>query len=149
MANKKVSELTAITNIQDGDLVEITKYMGAGLGDGGGDYKSYKMTWSALKTFFKYDEIVKIDFAAAGSQLYQVSRYERVESYVHIAGSLPTETLKIANNHYGYIYLDETDADCGDINYFTQVSNATQRVLKLTLSDPGTVYLFVTKNLIP
>lgn len=149
MANKKVSELDPLANIQDGDLIEITKYMGAGIGDGGGDYKSYKMSWADLKAFFKYDEIVKLTFAVAGSQTYQVSRYELVHKYVFLAPSDPNDTIKIENNLNGDVYLPVTTANAGSIDYYTQYVNAAQRILKITLINPGTVYLFVTKNLIP
>lgn len=149
MANTKVSELTAITNIQDGDLVEITKYMGAGLGDGGGDYKSYKMTWAALKTFFKYDEIVKIDFDAAEGINYDAARYELIKGFVYVQTTSINQTIYMDYGVAGEVILPAINATAGTIDKFCPESDAIDRVLYIETSAPGTVYLFVTKNLIP
>jgi len=150
MANTKVSELTAITNIQDGDLVEITKYMGAGLGDGGGDYKSYKMTWAALKAFFKYDEIVKIELEGGIASEYFPARYELVKAFAYIQSVNTSQTILIQQGVPPYeSILPATNATAGNLDLFCTQSNEDDRTLYIEASEDGFIFLFVTKNLIP
>lgn len=149
MANTKVSELTATTNIQDGDLVEITKYMGAGLGDGGGDYKSYKMTWAALKAFFKYDKIVKIELEGGIGLEYYPARYELVKAFAYIQSVSTSQTILIEQGLTYESILPATNATAGNLDLFCTQSNEDDRKLYIEASEDGFVFLFITKNLTP
>lgn len=111
--------------------------------------KNKRWTFNTIKTWLRSDQIVKIDFAAGGSYVYSAARYEMVKGYVRVFGALANETIQIENNFSAEEYVPTTDASCGDFNFYSQASAADVRKLKITLSAAGTVYLFITKSLIP
>lgn len=114
--------------------------------------KNVRWTWNTVLAWLRsnlgYYELTKIVFSGAGSSNYQVSRYEKVIgcTFVQVSG---TDTIKISNNASSEIYIDTTNANSGDINYYSTDSTATNRVLKIELSAAGTVYIHSIKNLIP
>lgn len=145
----KVSGLPPLYNLEDEDLVEVSKYVGVGLGDDGGDYKSYSMTYAIFKQEVAYRELTKIELSEFTlSQTYQVSRFEKIIGYTFVQ-SLSTDTIKITNNATAEVYVDTTDDNARDFTYFSTDSTASNRVLLIELSAEGTVYIHSIKNLIP
>lgn len=145
MANKKVSELDSLSNIQDDDLVEITKYMGTGLGDGGGDYKSYKMTWAHLKAFFKYDEIVTVDNIGDGTAQYIADRWTFISHWVNPYQAM---TLSMTDGNGNVIFSVGNGETAGVIMRTNNESAEITRTYDFLFGeDYGRVYLFITKNL--
>lgn len=112
MANKKVSELDALSNLQNDDLIEITKYMGSGLGDGGGDYKSYKMTMALFKlldTSIKLGSITSSYTTGTTISLTALT----IVNYVVIEVVSGTPTFKIGTTSGGAELMNETEALTG------------------------------------
>lgn len=138
MPNVKVSELEPLYNLQDEDLIEITKYMGEGLGDGGGDFKSYSMTFETFKLFLPQFKVTELTFTAAGSQVYQLDQFEVVKDIVY-KNTVIGGAITVIDTQTTAVILDETTENFNTINHYKRSVNYLQRRLTITVTDACTV----------
>lgn len=113
--------------------------------------KNVRWTWNTviswIYSIMGKHNIQKFSFNSAGNKTYTAERYESVFRYVMISASGTKVKMGVLANPE--LFLPETESEAGIINQFFTSSNSVARQVRIEVDAAATVYLFVTKNLIP
>jgi hypothetical protein len=87
-----------------------------------------------------------LDFTVAGYQDYTLEQYEMLE-YITVKYTSSVGTFKVGTAAHDDLYVESSDENSAVLFIYKIASNASQRKIRITLTEPGEVNIKSVINL--